>query len=792
MSSAEEDYNFVFKVVLIGESGVGKTNLLSRFTRNEFNHDSRTTIGVEFSTRTIVVGDAMVKAQIWDTAGLERYRAITSAYYRGAVGALVVFDITKHQTYDVVDRWLKELYDHAEPSIVVMLVGNKTDLAQAREVPTEEAKMFAENNGLLFVETSALDSTNVEQAFETILKGARSGTAGRRGRGGAGSLVGGPGAGRRILGAFLLRPAPPEQFWGWFRCRLSGWFGFRPFCAGRFAPRHPVALFSGPRGLLLPPPCNPRVPSGKNPSGREDGGLLTQRLQHPAEPPAGAWGTERGDARPGAPLQEGGDRRTARCAVPVVPCQLCRAVPFVPCHLCRAMPCCAVPCRAICAVPAPARAETLIHVGQEEISRCSPPPTLGHGDATAESCSPPPPPQSVLPNTTGSLQRFLLPQDTNPQPPPAPLVFCRDLPQGAEAEAEEQPKQHGVARQREPRELGPGAGGEAPVLRGHLSPPGTSGGGPGHAKGTELGLGLPPCRPLWATNTGWGQAACGATPRPGVAGSLDSGQILPETGKSLGAGSSAPSASFLSGPDQLTPAPSRPDPNPGPSSPAVQRTETPWGAAGGSPGPCHPREPPAVAAVGPVPGAGDVPVPTAPRPRWGQLRGHRIPKLGERRSSAQRVCPIPDPGRRDGGTEPRPPPSFQLAPRAGARHQLRVPQRGDATIKGLAKGGFAVLESLSPRGLGPRPSTPCPWGASRWGSLRPFPCPVTPVAPGGRLGSRSAPKRGLSRPPWETGGRCRVPRVFPQVQAQGWRLRMGSGVVLSWGKGKGGNRGKGE
>ncbi|RLV88787.1 hypothetical protein DV515_00015292 [Chloebia gouldiae] len=170
MGSAEEDYNFVFKVVLIGESGVGKTNLLSRFTRNEFNHDSRTTIGVEFSTRTILVGDAVVKAQIWDTAGLERYRAITSAYYRGAVGALVVFDITKHQTYDVVDRWLKELYDHAEASIVVMLVGNKTDLAQAREVPMEEAKMFAENNGLLFVETSALDSTNVEEAFETILK----------------------------------------------------------------------------------------------------------------------------------------------------------------------------------------------------------------------------------------------------------------------------------------------------------------------------------------------------------------------------------------------------------------------------------------------------------------------------------------------------------------------------------------------------------------------------------------------------------------------------------------------
>uniref|UniRef100_A0A5F9DRH3 Ras-related protein Rab-25 n=1 Tax=Oryctolagus cuniculus TaxID=9986 RepID=A0A5F9DRH3_RABIT len=142
-NGTEEDYNFVFKVVLIGESGVGKTNLLSRFTRNEFSHDSRTTIGVEFSTRTVLLGTAAVKAQIWDTAGLERYRAITSAYYRGAVGALLVFDLTKHQTYAVVERWLKELYDHAEATIVVMLVGNKSDLSQAREVPTEEARMFA-------------------------------------------------------------------------------------------------------------------------------------------------------------------------------------------------------------------------------------------------------------------------------------------------------------------------------------------------------------------------------------------------------------------------------------------------------------------------------------------------------------------------------------------------------------------------------------------------------------------------------------------------------------------------
>ncbi|XP_071971038.1 ras-related protein Rab-25 isoform X2 [Engystomops pustulosus] len=144
MKSEEDEYNFVFKVVLIGESGVGKTNLLSRFTRNEFNHDSRTTIGVEFSTRTLTLDGHLVKAQIWDTAGLERYRAITSAYYRGAVGALLVYDITKHQSYESVDRWLKELYDHADASILVMLVGNKSDLKdEAREVPSEEAKMYA-------------------------------------------------------------------------------------------------------------------------------------------------------------------------------------------------------------------------------------------------------------------------------------------------------------------------------------------------------------------------------------------------------------------------------------------------------------------------------------------------------------------------------------------------------------------------------------------------------------------------------------------------------------------------
>ncbi|XP_009866807.1 PREDICTED: ras-related protein Rab-11B isoform X2 [Apaloderma vittatum] len=156
-------------VVLIGDSGVGKSNLLSRFTRNEFNLESKSTIGVEFATRSIQVDGKTIKAQIWDTAGQERYRAITSAYYRGAVGALLVYDIAKHLTYENVERWLKELRDHADNNIVIMLVGNKSDLRHLRAVPTDEARAFAEKNNLSFIETSALDSTNVEEAFKNIL-----------------------------------------------------------------------------------------------------------------------------------------------------------------------------------------------------------------------------------------------------------------------------------------------------------------------------------------------------------------------------------------------------------------------------------------------------------------------------------------------------------------------------------------------------------------------------------------------------------------------------------------------
>ncbi|KAE8714986.1 Ras-related protein RABA1d [Hibiscus syriacus] len=166
---ADEDYDYLFKLVLIGDSGVGKSNLLTRFTKNEFTLDSKPTIGVEFATRNIRVNIKVVKAQIWDTAGQERYRAITSAYYRGALGALLVYDVTRNYTFESIERWLKELRDHTDDNIVIMLVENKSDLRHLRAVSTEDGKAFAENENIYFMETSALESLNVENAFSEVL-----------------------------------------------------------------------------------------------------------------------------------------------------------------------------------------------------------------------------------------------------------------------------------------------------------------------------------------------------------------------------------------------------------------------------------------------------------------------------------------------------------------------------------------------------------------------------------------------------------------------------------------------
>ncbi|XP_075495130.1 ras-related protein RABA5a-like [Primulina tabacum] len=166
----ERTEDYLFKIVLIGDSAVGKSNLLARFARDEFYPNSKSTIGVEFQTQKMVINGKEVKAQIWDTAGQERFRAVTSAYYRGAVGALLVYDISRRQTFESIGRWLDELHTYSDMNVVTILVGNKSDLKDAREVKTAEGKALAEAQGLFFIETSALDSSNVASAFQMVVK----------------------------------------------------------------------------------------------------------------------------------------------------------------------------------------------------------------------------------------------------------------------------------------------------------------------------------------------------------------------------------------------------------------------------------------------------------------------------------------------------------------------------------------------------------------------------------------------------------------------------------------------
>eukprot|EP01156_Anaeramoeba_ignava_P021046 Anaeramoba_ignava/c18061_g1_i2.p1 GENE.c18061_g1_i2~~c18061_g1_i2.p1 ORF type:complete len:256 (+),score=109.22 c18061_g1_i2:123-890(+) len=164
----KEDY--LLKILLVGDSAVGKSNLLSRFCTNEFDPNSKSTIGVEFATKSVKIKETLIKAQIWDTAGQERYDSVTKSYYRGAIGALVVYDITNHITFEHSNKWITAVKENSHPNILILLVGNKIDLKEKRQVTHDEGKKFAEENGLAFIETSALDSTNVEEAFLTILE----------------------------------------------------------------------------------------------------------------------------------------------------------------------------------------------------------------------------------------------------------------------------------------------------------------------------------------------------------------------------------------------------------------------------------------------------------------------------------------------------------------------------------------------------------------------------------------------------------------------------------------------
>ncbi|KAK8795453.1 hypothetical protein WA158_000110 [Blastocystis sp. Blastoise] len=163
-----EEQTSHFKLVLLGDTAVGKSCLVVRFVRDEFFAFQEPTIGAAFLTKTININETTVKFEIWDTAGQERYRSLAPMYYRGAAAAIVVFDITSAESFNGAKSWVKELQRRGDPNVVIALVGNKCDLEESRQVSSDEASEYASENGLIFLEASAKTAQNVQDIFVQI------------------------------------------------------------------------------------------------------------------------------------------------------------------------------------------------------------------------------------------------------------------------------------------------------------------------------------------------------------------------------------------------------------------------------------------------------------------------------------------------------------------------------------------------------------------------------------------------------------------------------------------------
>ena len=170
---AQEAYDYLFKLLLIGDSGVGKSSLLLRFSDDTYETTSNSTIGVDFKIKTVNLDGRVAKLQIWDTAGQERFRTITSSYYRGAHGIIVVYDVTDAESFDNVRKWLNEIDKNATQDVQKLLVGNKCDLVAKKVVDYGTAKELASDMDMPFLETSAKNSSNVEAAFMTMASAIR-------------------------------------------------------------------------------------------------------------------------------------------------------------------------------------------------------------------------------------------------------------------------------------------------------------------------------------------------------------------------------------------------------------------------------------------------------------------------------------------------------------------------------------------------------------------------------------------------------------------------------------------
>ncbi|XP_075759226.1 ras-related protein Rab-8A isoform X2 [Pelodiscus sinensis] len=163
-------YDYLFKLLLIGDSGVGKTCALFRFSEDAFNATFISTIGIDFKIRTIELDGKRIKLQIWDTAGQERFRTITTAYYRGAMGIMLVYDITNEKSFENIRNWVRNIEEHASPDVEKMILGNKCDVNDKRQVSREQGEKLAIGFGIKFMETSAKANINIENAFFTLAR----------------------------------------------------------------------------------------------------------------------------------------------------------------------------------------------------------------------------------------------------------------------------------------------------------------------------------------------------------------------------------------------------------------------------------------------------------------------------------------------------------------------------------------------------------------------------------------------------------------------------------------------
>jgi len=166
----EKKYDYIFKLILIGSSGVGKSSILQRYVQKIFNTEYTCTIGVDFFMKTINIRDKSIKLQLWDTAGTEKFKSITTGYYRGANAAFVVFDLTSKPSFDSVSEWIENYYKYSNPDSEkhVVLIGNKSDLKENREITQEQIDSFVMNNKIKYFETSAKNGENIDECFYFI------------------------------------------------------------------------------------------------------------------------------------------------------------------------------------------------------------------------------------------------------------------------------------------------------------------------------------------------------------------------------------------------------------------------------------------------------------------------------------------------------------------------------------------------------------------------------------------------------------------------------------------------